>query len=42
MGAAIIYSLACVLFEMLTGQPPFAGSGARATMARHAIEAAAL
>jgi serine/threonine-protein kinase len=38
-GRSDMYSLACVLFEMLSGQPPFAGSSPRATMARHAIEA---
>ncbi len=32
------YSLACVLYEMLAGEPPFAGSGARATLVRHAVE----
>ena len=30
-----VYSLACVIFEMLTGEPPFHGPNARATMAMH-------
>ncbi len=34
------YSLACVIYEMLTGEPPFTGSPPRATMARHATEPA--
>lgn len=33
-----LYSLACVLFEMLAGEPPFMGPNARATMALHAIQ----
>ncbi len=33
-----IYSLACVLYEMLAGQPPFTGNNARAIMARHAMD----
>ncbi len=33
-----LYSLACVLYEMLAGSPPFAGPTAQAVIARHAID----
>ena len=33
-----LYSLACVLYEMLAGEPPFSGASARATMAKHVTE----
>src|SRR5205085_2938267 len=32
------YSLACVLYEMLVGQPPFDGPTAMAILARHSME----
>ena len=32
------YSVGCVLYEMLVGQPPFTGSNAVALMARHSME----
>jgi serine/threonine-protein kinase len=35
-----VYSLACVLFEMLAGEPPFTGRGARDVMAKHVMEPA--
>ena len=32
------YSLACVVYEMLVGAPPFTGSNAQAIMARHSLD----
>ena len=34
-GRSDLYSLACVLYEMLVGQPPFTGATAQAVIARH-------
>ena len=37
-GRADIYALACVMFEMVAGEPPFTGRTAQALLARHLHE----
>jgi serine/threonine-protein kinase len=36
--ASDLYSLACVLYEMLVGQPPFTGATAQSVLARHELD----
>jgi TolB-like protein len=38
-GRSDIYSLACVVYEMLAGHPPFTGATAQEIIARHSIDA---